>query len=170
MGRRFTSVLVLGLMLAHLAGFYVYFAVRLGEIRMEMRRKLADLPASQLDIVVVPRESFRSSWLDELEMEWGGKMYDIARVESRCEEMVVYCLHDEDEDDLLSIVSGIAEAGQQDNRQAPRMLIQFFGLEYMQTRIHMTQPGPAGPCSFLPVESKRLSPIAYDPAFPPPRF
>ena len=169
MRKRFLSVFVLCLMLAHLAGFYVYFVVRLGEVRMEMRKKLADLPPSQLDIVIIPQESFRASWLEELEMKWQGKMYDIARVESRGDEVIVYCLHDKDEDDLLSLVSAIVETGQQDNQQAPTTLIEFFGLEYVPTSTAVPEPEALPKKTFVPVASEHFSSIAYDPAFPPPR-
>lgn len=137
--QRLFSVLILCLMVAHLAGFYVYFVVRLGEVRMEMRKKLADLPASELEVISVPRESFRSAWLDELEMKWRGNMYDIARVEPQGKYMIVYCLHDEDEDNLLSFLASVVETAQQDNNQAPDSVVQFITLEFVASSVLLPQ-------------------------------
>jgi hypothetical protein len=122
---------MVALLVVHLAGFYVYFVVRLGDLRMAMREKLADLPADQLEIISIPTTKFRSAWLLEREMELNGKMYDIARVQKQGQNILVYCLHDKDEDGLLSFISAVVEMSRQDNEQAPISVIQFFNLEFV---------------------------------------
>lgn len=131
MWKKCTSVFILILLVFHLAGSYVYFAVRLGEVRMTMREKLAELPDHQLEIVDVPLAAFQTEWLEEREMKWRGKMYDIARTETVGETVRVFCLHDEDEDGLLNFLSAVVETSQQDTHQAPGSVIQFFSLKYL---------------------------------------
>lgn len=131
--KKYTSLVLVAMLVVHLAGFYVYFAVRLGDIRMTMREKLADLPEDQLDVVRIPVQQFKSGWIEEREMQWQGNMYDIARVERQEDTMIVYCVHDEDEDNLLNFIGAIIDMGQQDTRPAPMSVVQFFTLKYVVT-------------------------------------
>lgn len=169
MGKKIGSILTLIILLVHLAGFYVYFVVRLGEVRMEMRKKLAELPDEKLQVVVIPRESFRASWLDELEMKWNGRMYDIARVEHDNDVVRVYGLHDEDEDGLLNLIAAVVETSQQDTKEAPGSIVQFFTLEYV---LH-SELLPGRPESQFPSAEtdycRFFSSFAPTPLSPPPR-
>lgn len=170
MFKKYTAVLLLCVCLTHLAGFYVYFVVRLGEIRMTMREKLADLPADQLEVVTIPKADFQAIWLEEREMKWRGQMFDIARVENQGTLVQVYCLRDHDEDGLLNILSAIVETTQQDTTTAPTSVVQFFALEYVTCVIL---------CPVAPSRSYTQNSTAYqfapylvinDPLAPPPRL
>jgi hypothetical protein len=169
MGRKFTSLLVLALLVVHLAGFYVYFIVRLGEVRMEMRQKLAGLLDEELDVVKIPRAAFQSIWQDELEMNWNGKMYDIARMESTADYIMVYCLHDEDEDGLLNFLSAVVETSQQDTKKTPGSVIQFLSLEYLASSTLLPDPDESGHLFSLTGYCRSLISFAPDPLSPPPR-
>ena len=169
MVKKFISLLLICLLVIHLAGFYVYFVVRLGELRMEMREKLASLPADELDAIPIPLGQFKSSWIDQREMKWQGRMYDIARVERSGESMIVYCLQDTDEDNLLSFISAVVEMSSQDTRQAPTDVTQFFSLKFVI-------PGSlCPPRSAIEVEATQtpyavhLAPVNLLPVTPPPR-
>lgn len=129
--RKYTALLVVALLLVHLAGFYVYFVVRLGDLRMSMREKISHLPADQLEVVRVPASEFRKHWLEDREMEWQGNMYDIARVEKSGTDILVYGLHDKDEDGLLNFIGAVVDMARQDDQQAPAPVVQFFGLKYV---------------------------------------
>ena len=131
MVKKYTSFLLIGLLVIHLAGFYLYFMVQLGGLRMSMREKLETLPAAQLTAVQIPAHQFRTSWLAEREMKWMGTMYDIARVERSGNSVIVYCLADKDEENLLSFISAVVEMSSQDNRQTPPAVTQFFGLKFI---------------------------------------
>lgn len=169
MRKKYTAVLVLSLLLVHLAGFYVYFVVRLGEVRMEMRQKLASLPAAELEVVKIPRAAFQAHWQDELEMSWNGRMYDIARLESVGDYILVYCLHDEDEDGLLNFLSAVVETSQQDTKEAPGSVIQFFTLEYLSASTLLPDPDVSDSLSNLTAYCRPLISFASDPLSPPPR-
>ena len=124
--KRFISIALVCLLLLHFAGFYVYFIVRLGEIRSQMRQELAMLPAESLDLILVPREQFMKSWLAEMEMKWQGKMYDIARVEFDGDVVKVFGRHDSAENDLLSFVTSLAQTASKDDHPVPNSVLRFF--------------------------------------------
>jgi hypothetical protein len=168
-GKKYFSILILTLLMIHLAGFYVYFVVRLGEVRMEMRKKLASLPDDRLEVVAVPKASFKASWLEEREMKWKGRMYDIARVEVGEKTILVFCLHDEDEDGLLSFLSSVAETSRQDRRDAPDSLVQFFSLKFVTSPVLISTPDPVLPVNLLTVYNAHTCSFDTDPDSPPPR-
>lgn len=167
--KKYTAVLLLFICLTHLAGFYVYFVVRLGEIRMTMREKLAELPADQLEVVTIPKADFQTIWLEEREMKWRGQMFDIARIEDRGSVVNVYCLRDHDEDGLLNILSAVVETAQQDTTTAPTSVVQFFALEYITCGIVC----PAAPSMGYAQNTTAYQFAPYlvinDPLAPPPR-
>lgn len=169
MFKKYTAVVILALLAFHLAGSYVYFIVRLGEVRMTMREKLAELPDEALDVVVIPRPAFRSDWLAEREMKWEGKMYDIARVEWSATTVRVFCLHDKDEDGLLNFLSAIVETSRQDTRQTPAAVIQFTSLKYVVLSMNLpvcpVRDIVVGETGYPNLEPSFIS----DPLSPPPR-
>lgn len=133
MVKKYTSLLLVSVLVIHLAGFYVYFIVRLGDLRMNMREKLAELPTDQLEAVRIPIQQFKTSWMEDKEMKWQGKMFDIARVERHDNIVIVYCIHDKDEDGLLNFIGAVIDMGQQDTQSAPSTVTQFFSLKYILT-------------------------------------
>ncbi len=161
--------MILAVVLIHLAGFYVYFVVRMGEIRMSMRMKLAELPADQLQAIPIPVDKFQSTWLEDLEMEWKGNMYDIARVQPSGDQVVIYCLRDNDEDGLLNFIGAVVDMTRQDTRSAPAQVVQFFSLKYVTSF----------PLAIVPVKRVIAKPGTYSfifpeslsvvPSIPPPR-
>lgn len=129
--KRIISILLVCILVINLAGFYIYFVVRLVELRMEMRQELALLPSDQLEKVIVPLDKFKPSWLAELEMKWNGKMYDIARIEADANGFVVYALHDATEDDLLVFINRVIDVSSNDKNKAPSAIIQFLMLKFV---------------------------------------
>lgn len=169
MVKKFTSLLLVGVLLLHLAGFYVYFIVRLGDLRMNMREKLTELPEEQLEAVRIPVHEFKASWIKEKEMKWQGKMFDIARVEHQDDFVMVYCLHDKDEDGLLNFIGAVINMSRQDTRSAPPAVIQFFSLKYILAPFAF----PERPVKqiTIPVCSYQASfnPVYIHPVTPPPQ-
>lgn len=169
MVKKYTSLLLVCVLVIHLAGFYVYFIVRLGDLRMNMREKLAELPADQLEAVRIPLHQFKTSWIEDKEMKWQGKMFDIARVERHDNFIMVYCLHDKDEDGLLSFIGAVIDMSQQDRQSTPSSVTQFFSLKYILAPLT---------CHKRPVR-ETISPecpyrVSFNPVFilpvtPPPR-
>lgn len=169
MVKKSISLMLVTALVIHLAGFYVYFVVRLGDIRMTMRERLTELPPEQLEVVRIPARNFKASWMDEKEMKWQGKMYDIARVERGTDIVIVYCVHDKDEDNLLSFIGAVIDMSQQDTQSTPSSVTQFFSLKYILTPL-TCQKRPVGEI-ISPECPYRVSsnPAFILPVTPPPR-
>lgn len=166
MVKKYVSLVLIGLLVIHLAGFYVYLMVRLGDIRMNMREKLE---TAQLAAVQIPAHQFRASWLDEREMNWMGNMYDIARVEQKGDFVIVYCIPDKDEENLLSFISAVINMGSQDTRPAPLTVTQFFTLKFVVSDVLCT-PIPIAKIKLLQSRySIHVKPVTIIPVTPPPR-
>lgn len=167
--KKYTSLLLVTLLVIHLAGVYAYFAVRLLEIRKVAREQLTQLPADQLQVIAVPLDQFRSSWMDDGELSWHGKMYDIARIETSGNIIMIYCLHDTAEDDLLGFISAVIDLSHQEIPETPFSVIQFNLLEFelqdieLPERVATALPSPSGRYLFA------LTCLRPDPLSPPPR-
>jgi len=130
MVKRTLSVLVLSIFLAHFAGFYVYFFVQLKQVRKEMRVKLKDLPEEELELIKLSFTEYQKAKIEEHEIRVEGKMYDIARVEEKNGVILVYCLHDKAEDNLLAFLDKILTLPLKD-KKAPPQLIKFVSLSFI---------------------------------------
>ena len=126
------SIALLSFFLLHLAGFYVYFGIRQAQIHREMRSKLKDLPADQLEVVHLSTTAYQLALRDGGdEIEVNGKMFDIARVEIKQNQVIIYCLHDSAEDNLLSFLDHVFKNAAQDRKQVPSPLLQFSALTFI---------------------------------------
>ncbi len=169
MVKKYTALFLMAILVIHLAGFYIYFIVRLGDLRMEMRGKLAVLPVEQLEVIRIPVLQFRGAWIDQREMKWGGNMYDIARTERAGNWIIVYCLRDNDEEGLLNFISAVIDMGSQDTRQAPSTVTQFFTLKFIVSGI-IFPPRPVVTLAVSQASYKfHVMPVDLIPVTPPPR-
>jgi len=130
--KRTLSILVLILFLAHFAGFYIYFFVQLKLVRKEMREKLKVLPSDELELLTLSPEEYQKSKVEEHEVKVDGKMYDIARVEKLDNTILVYCLHDVAEDNLLTFLNKILTLPLKDSH-VPNGILHFYSLNYLPT-------------------------------------
>ena len=127
------SLLFLLLMVVHLAGFYVYFVFRLHTIHEQARAELINRPDHQLARLELTAREFESLGGDDGEIRYNGRMYDIARTEAHGDRMVVFALHDADEDDLLAFIAAVAKTADQDHQQAPQAFTFFLSLTFLPT-------------------------------------
>ena len=58
-------------------------------------------------------------------------MYDIARIEQNNQHIIVYAVHDEAEDNLLSFLDEIAKRPHQDKKSPPSQILQFISLTFL---------------------------------------
>ena len=101
------------------------------QIRQEMRSKLKELPASQLDVLQLSAAHYKLMLRGDDEIEVNEKMYDIARVEIKKDRVIIYCLHDQSEDNLLSLLDEVLRKSTQDSKQASSSLFQFNLLHFI---------------------------------------
>jgi hypothetical protein len=96
-----------------------------------MRNRLKVLPADQLDVLHLQISEYERSVRGDDEIELNGKMYDIARVEMKNNKVIVYCLHDSAEDNLLSLLDQVLKSAAKDSQQASSSLFQFNFLSFI---------------------------------------
>jgi len=101
------------------------------QIHQEMRSKLKELPAGQLDILHLSAEQYTQSLRGDDEIEVSEKMYDIARVETQGNIVTVYCLQDVAEDNLLSFLDEVLKNANHDAQQPSSSLFQFNFLSFI---------------------------------------
>jgi hypothetical protein len=135
--KRAVSILMIVVFSLHFAGFYAYYAFRLVDIRKEMRKELKQKPLYELQKLTLSIEEYTRSKVGDDEVNVGGKMYDIARMEAFNNEIVIYALHDEAEDSLISLLNTIIKRGDDDKRPVPQSLLALLGLHYLPSVFHL---------------------------------
>ncbi len=124
-------MVLLVLMSAHLLGSYVYFALRAVAIKREMRAALQAAPAETLEVIRMTLPEYKAAREDEHEVRWHGRMYDVARAERQGDHVVLYALHDEAEDNLLSFLDAILKNSSRDKKPVPGSLMSWLSLKWL---------------------------------------
>jgi hypothetical protein len=112
-------------------GFYIYYAFRLTEIRREVRSQLKFLPEEKLERFVLTHDQFMTARHGDDELRLQGKMYDIARMESANDSLIIFALHDEAEDNLLSLLTTVVKRTNTDKKPLPLPLFSLLALVYL---------------------------------------
>ncbi len=131
--KRSLCILFLGILLIQVSGCYVYFIARLTAIRIEMREQLNHLPDDQLTLLTLTTEEYQKAKVDDHEVRLNGKMYDIARLIIQKDKVLVYAIHDEAEDNLLSFLDEIVKRSTNDKKPVPSQLVQLLTLIFLPT-------------------------------------
>ncbi|HRW98583.1 MAG TPA: hypothetical protein P5280_03795 [Cyclobacteriaceae bacterium] len=129
--KRTTSILLLAAILVHLIGFYVYFMVRLGQIRSEMRENIALLSPDEMQVFELTPDEYNSARENDHEVKINGRMYDHAtpRVENGM--VILYAKHDQAEDNLLALLEEVVSTATSDTQKVPTELTIFFDLDFI---------------------------------------
>lgn len=98
-----------------------------------MHEQLRSLPAEQLEKIYLSPEEFVRVRVDEHEIKIGGRMYDIARVHTEGDSIIVYALHDAREDNLLNFVSFIIN--EPISKKEMKQFAQFLLLLYLHATV-----------------------------------
>lgn len=114
-----------------MVGGYVYFSIRVWQIKVEMRTQLQSLPDDQLQILTLGAEEFINARVDEHEIKVDGKMYDVARIKKEGDVVIVFCVHDKKEDSLLGYLDRILNNLENDNQTLPHAVVHFSLLHYL---------------------------------------
>lgn len=133
--KRIVAIGFLVVLALQFVGFYAYFGSRLLAIRKEMRAALAVLPEEKLERLVLSIDEFNKLDTEENEVELSGKMYDIAKIEKTKSGYILFGLHDEHEDNLLSLLDEMIKRSTHDKKPVPPQLGQFFALVFLPTQI-----------------------------------
>lgn len=122
---------MLSAFLAHWVGVYAYFFIKLKSIREEMRAQLRTLPDHELTRLELSLADYQAAKVDEHEVKIDGKMYDISRFEKKGNQVVLYALQDEAEDNLFSLLDEITKRTSDDKARASATMIQFTALLFL---------------------------------------
>lgn len=109
----------------------MYFMVRMGQIRTEMRREISQLPLPQLTRFEFTPHEFRKAKVDDHEVKVEGRMYDIARIEFFNHRVVVFAKHDAAEDNLLWFFNEVFARSWNDDQTSPTSLTHFISLTFI---------------------------------------
>ena len=139
MFKKALSVIVLIIFLAHFVGFYIYFFTQLQVVRQEMRAKLKELPREELELIVLSPAEYKKAKVEEHEIKVDGKMYDIAWIVEKNGKVLVHCLHDAAEDNLLAFLDKILSLPLKD-KNVPSGVLQFMSLNFLPTHWNFLTP------------------------------
>ena len=112
-------------------GIYVYFFIRVVSIKQEMRMALKALPEELLTKLILSPKEFERSRVDDHELKVEGRMYDIARIQLQDNRIIVFCLHDAAEDNLLSFLDAVSSRAHKDKHPIPSTIVQFLSLTFL---------------------------------------
>jgi hypothetical protein len=127
--RKGISLISLAIILLNVLGFYIFFFLQITLNRQAMRERLKLLPSEQLEKMLLSADEFRKCRVDEHEVKVAGKMYDIARVQTRGDSVIVYGLHDAREDSLLTFIGFILN--EPISKKEMKQIKEFLSLVYL---------------------------------------
>jgi hypothetical protein len=130
--KKLFAIAVVFLFLLHFVGVYTYFCVRMTSIHREMKAKLKALPEEKLEKIILSKNDLAKINFDEDEVELNGKMYDVSKVVEYNDHFIIYALHDQSEDSLLSFLDDLVNESAHDNKPVPNQLLKFFSLVFIQ--------------------------------------
>lgn len=136
--KKLVAIGLVSLFSLHFAGVYTYFGVRLMAIHNEMRQLLKATPAEELDLIKLTKAEYQKLLHENDEMEWQGKMYDVARVEVKAGIYFVYALHDGAEDSLLGFLNEVLKRSSTDKKPLPSQLVSFMTWIYLPVQNNLT--------------------------------
>lgn len=167
--KKITSIIILTALLTHLIGFYVYFVVRQGQIRQEMRESIGMLPDEEFETFVFTMEVYQKIKVNDHEVKIDGKMYDHSTPRFEDGKVVLFARHDKDEDNLISFISKIVNSSSEDKQPVPSQLLSFFSLTYLSPEpllLTVSEEGADLIDSYLLHDINRYFPVES----PPPRI
>jgi hypothetical protein len=139
--KKIFGISLLSLLLLQAAGCYIYFIARLTAIRTEMREQLKTLPDHELTVFTFTPEAFRKAKENDHEIKVNGEMHDIARIVIQDNKLLVYALHDEAEDNLLSLLDEMMKRSSNDKKPVPSQLVQLLTLQFIAVESYLPPNG-----------------------------
>jgi hypothetical protein len=112
-----------------MAGFYALYFVQLTLHHEQMQEAIKDLPENQLEKFSFTPEEFEKVKRNNREITVEGRMYDIANLQHINNIIIVWALHDEKEDSLLSLITHLVEKPVE--KGFPVQVFQFLGMMYV---------------------------------------
>jgi hypothetical protein len=129
--KRIPALVLLAILLVNTTGFYVYYVIALQRIHKEMRAKLRTLPDEKLSRLVLSREVYEGSLVEDDEIKLNGKMYDIARSTLGKDSVILYAMHDEKEENFLTFANEIISKPFKQDSAVTGSVLHFIALVFL---------------------------------------
>lgn len=132
--KRIPAVILFAILLANAAGFYVYYILELQHIHREMRAMLTTLPDEKLTRLVLPIQEYESSLVEDDEIKYKGRMFDVARMQHVSDSVIVFGVFDEKEDNLLALANEILNKPFDQHSPVTQSVVHFICLDFLPTQ------------------------------------
>ena len=99
------SILLSLLIILNSSGYVLIYIERLANNKHDIEAIIAtskDLSAFEKFIFTKEDFKYKLNWKDEKEFELNGNMFDIAKIEIKPNKVIVYCIQDDKEEELIS--------------------------------------------------------------------
>ena len=144
--RKIVTLLFLLIILVQVIGYYFAFRFRQSEIRKEVRVYLKshttdnNLTCFHLPLKHGETIDDRFTWENKNEFAFGGNMYDVIErnVSGSC--VILYCLEDKKETELVKRFQETQKNESQQSKNRSASLLQIFGMLFLPAQIDSLSP------------------------------
>ena len=120
--KKLFSILLLSCLLFNTAGYHLIFYIRQAEIKAEMKRSLLHSDNKEVDLLVFSLNDKKNieklEWEDDDEFELNGEMYDVIEKKTQNGKLIIRCINDKRETELIKNYEKINKEGNSKNRTA----------------------------------------------------
>ncbi|NTW32229.1 MAG: hypothetical protein HGB12_06345 [Bacteroidetes bacterium] len=106
--RKILSIILCGIFLFNMAGYYVVFIIMQRNARSEMKAMIKQsIPDEEMEEIIIPISQIASAnselkFIKKNEFIYKGKLYDIVKRKNEGSNTIFYCINDKQEEELFS--------------------------------------------------------------------
>jgi hypothetical protein len=167
--KKIPALVLLTILLVNTTGFYVYYVIALQRIHKEMRGKLRTLPDEKLSRLVLLRDTYEASLVEDDEIKLNGKMYDIARSTLGKDSVILYAMHDEKEENFLTFANEIISKPFKQDSAVTGSVLHFIALVFLPGQQIATTHSDDGTVAHQSNYTFSLNAFSLQHEAPPPR-
>ena len=156
-------------------GYYLAFRLRQVELKKEVRAYLKShtndehLTHFEVQLQDGTFTDERFAWENETEFEYAGKMYDVIEKIITGNSMVMHCLEDQKETELLKAFASMQNRETQHGKNRTASLLQIISTVYLPIQITCIPPPPIASTYNFKSYTSTLVERAADILTPPPQ-
>jgi hypothetical protein len=123
--KRIVAIILLSCLFLTILGYHIVFRIHLSEIRAEMKQRLRYSSSKDALVLVLDKEeSSQVEWENKHEFRYQNEMYDVIDQRREGSHLVIRCIPDEKEKELLEAYEKIAQKN--NNSPAQTSLIKLI--------------------------------------------
>ena len=146
--RKTFTLFLLSIILVQVIGYYFAFRLRQAEVRTEVYAYLkshtndTNLTHFQLQLHNGEFTDERFAWENENEFEFAGKMYDVIERKVKGDNVVLHCLEDKKETELVKAFEEAQRSQSQQSKTRTASLLQMLSILYLPAQSESVSPAP----------------------------